>query len=133
MRNTTNQALYRIALSTSRTILSRAGVIRGLTNWGQFDLPRPTTKHQTQHFQGHYFILRFDSAAAVQNEIKRTLRLDPRMIQFSVTKVADKLGGRGVWMEGVESAAGKIRWEPADSLLDTLNVIKNGGGMGLRS
>lgn len=35
--------------------------------------------------------MRFDSNAITQMEIRRTLRMDPRMINFSVVKLGEKL------------------------------------------
>ncbi|RMZ76900.1 hypothetical protein DV738_g4766, partial [Chaetothyriales sp. CBS 135597] len=76
-----------------------------------FDLPRPTTKHQNQNFQGHYFVMQFDSSIATLNGVQRQLSLDPRMIRFSVVKVADKLGKRNkTGSGGVESVDGEIAW-----------------------
>jgi len=83
-----------IAKTTGNIVLSRRGVIRGITNWGPFLLPKPTTKHQSQHHTGHYFVMRFDSSAPTQATIRRSLGLDPRMIRFSVVKLGDRLGGR---------------------------------------
>jgi small subunit ribosomal protein S6 len=99
--------VLRIASSIGSQVLSSRGVIRGLSNWGQFDLPRPTTKHQNQNFQGHYFVMQFDSSVSVQDTIKRQLRLDPRMIRFSVVRIGDKLGGK---KGSLEKADGKISW-----------------------
>ncbi|RMZ89558.1 hypothetical protein DV736_g3205, partial [Chaetothyriales sp. CBS 134916] len=101
-----------IASSIGSQILAARGVIRGLRNWGQFDLPRPTTKHQNQNFQGHYFVMQFDSSIATLNGVKRQLSLDPRMIRFSVVKMADKLGRRNKSGTGggVESVDGDIGW-----------------------
>ena len=97
----------RIARTTGLQILQNRGVIRGITNWGQFDLPKPTTKYQTQHHAGHYFIIQFDSSARIQQEIRRTLGLDPRMIRFTVVKVGDKLGGK---KGSIENVTGQIPW-----------------------
>ena len=74
-------------------VLSSRGVIRGLTNWGPFLLPKPTTKHQALHHTGHYFVMRFDASATTQQSIRNSLGLDPRMIRFSVVKIGDRLGG----------------------------------------
>ena len=47
--------------------------------------------------------MRFDSSAATQDMVRRTLSLDPRMIRFSVVKLGDKLadicdvGGKAEW------------------------------------
>ena len=84
----------RIARAAGQQILSSRGVIRGLTNWGPFLLPKPTTKHQARHHTGHYFIMRFDASAATQQSVRRSLGLDPRMIRFSVVKIGDRLGGK---------------------------------------
>lgn len=93
-----------------------------MTNWGQFDLPRPTTKHQTQHYQGHYFIMQFDSSAAAQGEVKRTLSLDPRMVRFSIVKLADKMGKTAL-MEGIEGHSGNVEWASADPHAETLGIL----------
>lgn len=88
-------------------ILDSRGVIRGMKNWGQFDLPRPTTKHQTQHHQGHYFVMQFDASVKAQQEVRRFLTLDPRMIRFSIVKIGDKLGGVN---GAIEEVTGEIPW-----------------------
>ncbi len=99
-------------------ILDGRGVIRGIKNWGQFDLPRPTTKHQTQHHQGHYFVMQFDGSAKVQHEVRRLLGLDPRMIRFSVVKVGDKLGGVN---GAIEQVTGDIPWNSSSQNADLLS------------
>ena len=115
--------LYSICRNAGLHVLRNKGIIRGITNWGQFDLPRPTTKHQTQHHMGHYFIMQFDSSVAVQNEIKRTLGLDPRMIRFSVVKLGHKLGTR---QESMETFDGRIQWKAPAA--DTEGYERDGGG-----
>ncbi|KAH0847513.1 ribosomal protein S6 [Fonsecaea monophora] len=96
-----------IARVAGQQILASNGVIRGMKNWGQFDLPRPTTKHQTQHRQGHYFVMQFDASVKAQQDVRRFLSLDPRMIRFSVIKIGDKLGGINGAIEEVD---GEIPW-----------------------
>ncbi len=96
-----------IARIAGQQIVDNKGVIRGIKNWGQFDLPRPTTRHQTQHHQGHYFVMQFDSSIKVQEEVRRLLTLDPRMIRHSVVKVGDKLGGVN---GAIEEVTGEILW-----------------------
>lgn len=60
--------------------------------------------------------MQFDSNVAAQNEIKRTLSLDPRMVRYSVVKVADKMG-KSALMEGIEGVDGSLKWDPADDLM----------------
>lgn len=44
----------------------------------------------------------------------RSLKLDPRMIRFSVIKLAQRLGTRGQ-IAGVEAVEGKVDWMAAES------------------
>lgn len=47
--------------------------------------------------------MRFDSSGPVQQSIRRTLGLDPRMIRFSVVKLGEKL-------EDVKGVEGAVEW-----------------------
>lgn len=77
--------------------------MRGVTNWGVFLLPKPVKKQGAIYNKGHYFIMRFDSSAKTQHTVKRTMGLDPRMVRFSIVKLASKLvdlkdfGGQAEW------------------------------------
>lgn len=92
-----------IAKTTGNIILAANGVVRGITNWGTFLLPKPQRKQGAIYTHGHYFLLRFDSSARTQHIIRRTLGLDPRMIRYSVVKMGSKLeeigdvGGQATW------------------------------------
>jgi small subunit ribosomal protein S6 len=72
-------------------ILKEGGVVRGLTNWGTFYLPKPTRRQGITHAEGHYFILRFDSSPKTQHTVRKILKLDPRMIRFSVVGMGSTL------------------------------------------
>ena len=100
--------LNRIARTAGRLILSRAGVIRGITNWGTFLLPSPMTKAEKKYSHGHYFIMRFDSDPQTQHAVRRTMSLDPRMLRFSVVKMGEKL-------EDICDVSGKVEWNSAKS------------------
>jgi small subunit ribosomal protein S6 len=64
-------------------------VIRGISNWGEFLLPKTISVHQARHTTGHYFAMRFDASASTQDQLRRMLRLDPRMIRHSSVKLGD--------------------------------------------
>ena len=51
--------------------------------------------------------MRFDSSAAVQNQIRYTLGRNPHMIRFSVVKLGDKLGTKN---GAIEDVAGQVEW-----------------------
>lgn len=44
-------------------------------------------KANEKHFQGSHFLMLFDSSSAVQREILRSLKNDPRVIQSHLIKV----------------------------------------------
>jgi small subunit ribosomal protein S6 len=92
-----------ITRTTGNIILSSGGVVRGITNWGTFLLPKPARKQGALYHQGHYFILRFDSSAKTQHAVRRTLGLDPRMIRYNVVKMGSKL-------EEIADVGGKAEW-----------------------
>ncbi|KAE9963044.1 hypothetical protein EG328_011812 [Venturia inaequalis] len=99
-----------IARTAGKLILNNGGIIRGFTNWGVSALPRPIpnrsapTSNQSinskssshsavqsnKHTIGHYFIMRFDSSARAQHLLRKTWNADPRLLRFSVVKMADK-------------------------------------------
>ncbi|RJE25763.1 hypothetical protein PHISCL_01876 [Aspergillus sclerotialis] len=98
-----------IARTAGSQVIRNGGVVRGFTNWGAFRLPSPTTKHQARHTDGHHFIMRFDSSSKVQDTIRRTLSLDPRMIRHSVVKLGSKL-------DEVKDVSGHVEWNNKKSL-----------------
>ncbi|KAK3708580.1 hypothetical protein LTR37_011475 [Vermiconidia calcicola] len=97
-----------IARTTGNIILSSGGVVRGISNWGTFLLPKPARKAGAVYHNGHYFILRFDSSAKTQHAVRRTLGLDPRMIRYSVVKMGSKL-------EEISDVGGLAEWPSADA------------------
>lgn len=78
-------------------------MVRGITDWGRFLLPKPLRRHNARYDSGHYFIMRFDSSARTQHAVRRTLGLDPRMIRYSVVKM-------GSTLEQIKDIAGKAPW-----------------------
>ncbi|KAJ5728961.1 uncharacterized protein N7483_003469 [Penicillium malachiteum] len=103
-----------IARNAGAQVIRSGGVVRGYTNWGTFRLPKVTTKHQARYSEGHHFIMRFDSSGPVQASVRRTLGLDPRMINFSVVKLGDKLAE-------VKDVEGKAGWNNVRSISDTIS------------
>ncbi|KAF8852607.1 37S ribosomal protein-like protein Mrp17 [Acephala macrosclerotiorum] len=96
-----------IARTAGSLILRNGGTIRALNNWGVWSLPKKTRKHQAQYTDGHYFIMRYDASSKIQDDVRMTLGLDPRMIKFSTVKLGDgtlesisKLGSSIPWKEG---------------------------------
>ncbi|UKZ53015.1 hypothetical protein TrVGV298_006802 [Trichoderma virens] len=78
-----------IAQTVGSLVLKNGGVIRGLSNWGVFSLPKPISIHQMKHTHGHYFVMRYDSSPRVHHDVRSTLRLEPRMIRAAHVKLGD--------------------------------------------
>ncbi|KAF2112986.1 37S ribosomal protein Mrp17 [Lophiotrema nucula] len=90
-----------IAKTAGKIILDKQGVVRGITNWGTFLLPKPAKKLQSTHHTGHHFIMRFDASPRTQHALRRTMSLDPRLIRYSVVKMGEKFED----IKGVEGQA----------------------------
>ncbi|KAI1485029.1 ribosomal protein S6 [Biscogniauxia mediterranea] len=78
-----------IVLGAGQLVLQQKGVIRDISNWGVFSLPKAISKHQMRHHVGHYFAIRFDSSIKTQDAVRNMLALDPRMIRHTSVKLGD--------------------------------------------
>ena len=76
-------------VAAGQLVLQNQGVIRGVSNWGVFTLPRAVSVHQMRHHHGHYFAMRFDASPAAQQAVRGMLALDPRMIRHSSVRLGD--------------------------------------------
>lgn len=81
--------IIRIAQTVGSVVLKNGGVIRGLSNWGVFSLPKPVSIHQMKHTHGHYFVMRYDASTKVHQDVRSTLRFEPRMIRSAHVKLGD--------------------------------------------
>jgi small subunit ribosomal protein S6 len=64
--------------------------------------------------------MRFDSSGSVQSSIRRTLGLDPRMINFAVVKLGDKL-------EEIKDVKGKVEWNNISTIADQISSTESSG------
>ncbi|KAI0191576.1 37S ribosomal protein Mrp17 [Astrocystis sublimbata] len=102
VRPTSLAEVREIVLAAGQLVLQNKGVIRGLQNWGQFSLPKATSVHQMRHSTGYYFAMRFDASPATQEDVRKMLRLDPRMIRHTSVKLGDNQLGTMSRMGGVD-------------------------------
>ncbi|KAK4098936.1 hypothetical protein N658DRAFT_430957 [Parathielavia hyrcaniae] len=78
-----------IVLTAGQLILRQGGVIRDISNWGIFHLPRAVSRSQMRYTKGHYFVLRYDAGIATHQDVTKTLRVDPRVIRAGGVKLGD--------------------------------------------
>lgn len=64
-------------------------MIRSLSNWGVFALPRAVSRNQMRHYNGHYFVMRYDASVRTQEQVRQTLGLDPRVVRSTSVKLGD--------------------------------------------
>lgn len=64
-------------------------MIRSIANWGVFALPRAVSRNQMRHYNGHYFVVRYDASVATQEQVRQTLGLDPRVVRSTSVKLGD--------------------------------------------
>lgn len=104
--------------------------MRGVTNWGVFQLPKPFRKHQVTHYTGHHFLLRFDASPRTQHSLRRTMGLDPRLIRYSVVKLGDKLEdiadvpGIAPWGSGDLAVSSKVEIPPLSTQTEKWEEMK---------
>ncbi|KAF6238282.1 hypothetical protein HO173_003562 [Letharia columbiana] len=115
--HTTNE-VKDIARTAGALILAHGGVVRGLTNWGPFLLIKPIRKNQARHDSGHHFILRFDASPSVQELVKKTVSVDPRMVRCGIVK----MGGR---LKDIVNAKGVVEWQRKRRERDLGNYMEN--------
>ncbi|SCW04455.1 LAFE_0H13894g1_1 [Lachancea fermentati] len=85
-----NSEAKELATTIGKLIIQNRGVIRRIIPMGNKLLPKIVKKDQEQHFQGYHFLMMFDASAAVQSEILRTLKRDPRVIRSSIVRMNNK-------------------------------------------
>ncbi|VEU23721.1 DEKNAAC104895 [Brettanomyces naardenensis] len=78
-----------LASTIGKLVIRNKGVVREIVSLGAKPLPKIMKKANERHFQGSHFLMLFDSSSAVQREILRSLKNDPRVIRANVIKVDD--------------------------------------------
>ncbi|KAK4131516.1 hypothetical protein BT67DRAFT_444578 [Trichocladium antarcticum] len=78
-----------IVLTAGQMILRQGGVIRDVSNWGVFMLPRTISRNQSRYTKGHYFVLRYDAGIGAHNAVSKTLAMDPRVIRAGAVKLGN--------------------------------------------
>lgn len=80
-----------LASTIGKLVINNKGVVRQIASLGCRPLPKIMTKAGEKHFQGSQFLMLFDSSSAVQREIIRSLKNDPRVIRVNLLRVNDKV------------------------------------------
>jgi len=57
-----------------------------------------------RHDSGHHFIMRFDASPSVQELVRKTVAIDPRMVRCGVVR----MGGR---LKDIVDVKGTVDWQ----------------------
>ncbi len=76
-----------MASTIGKLVIKNNGVVREIVSLGAKPLPKLMKKANERHFQGSHFLMLFDSSSAVQREILRSLKNDPRVIRSNLIRV----------------------------------------------
>ncbi|TID16678.1 hypothetical protein CANINC_004130 [Pichia inconspicua] len=80
-----------LASTIGKLVINNRGVVREVVSLGCRPLPKIMTKAGERHFQGSQFLILFDSSSAVQREIMRSLKNDPRVIRANILRINDRV------------------------------------------
>lgn len=80
-----------LASTIGKLVINNKGVVREVKSLGCRPLPKLMSKAGERHFQGSHFLMLFDSSSAVQREIIRSLKNDPRVIRVNLLRVDDSV------------------------------------------
>ncbi|KAG6832635.1 hypothetical protein H0H92_014471 [Tricholoma furcatifolium] len=72
-------------------VLEAGGVVRDIQFLGTRTLPQRMRRHKAIHRQGDYWTLHFDTAPDTLRSLNAIMRSEPRVIRWTVLKLADKV------------------------------------------
>ncbi|KAG6886156.1 hypothetical protein C0993_000674 [Termitomyces sp. T159_Od127] len=76
---------------TATHVLKEGGVVREIKYLGALSLPQRMRRHKAVHSVGDYWTLHFDTAPRTLRSLNAIMRRDPRVIRWTVLKLAEKV------------------------------------------
>ncbi|KAM0792054.1 hypothetical protein ACM66B_004761 [Microbotryomycetes sp. NB124-2] len=82
-----------LTTTASSLIVKNGGVLRTFDYWGKRQLPQPFYRGQDEPkaLNGHYWTMRFDANPPTVAALNDRLRLDPRVMRYTVLKIGSTL------------------------------------------
>ncbi|KAG6849831.1 hypothetical protein H0H93_004640 [Arthromyces matolae] len=97
--------IQELVRQTATHILNQGGVVRDITSLGTKPLPQRMRRHKAIHSIGDYWTLHFDTAPRTLTSLNAIMRRDPRVIRWTLLKLADKV--EDVAEEGLKAIEAK--------------------------
>ncbi|KAI5890665.1 uncharacterized protein SCHCODRAFT_02632529 [Schizophyllum commune H4-8] len=75
---------------SAQHVMHAGGVVRSIDSWGTRMLPQRMRRHRQAYNYGDYWTLHFDTAPRTLRSLNGIMRQDPRVIRWSVLKLAER-------------------------------------------
>ncbi|KAF9529406.1 ribosomal protein S6 [Crepidotus variabilis] len=72
-------------------VMHQGGVVRAINSWGTKTLPQRMKRHGPLQNVADYWTLHFDASPRTLRSLNGIMRRDPRVIRWTVLKLADKV------------------------------------------
>ncbi|KAG5353766.1 putative 28S ribosomal protein S6, mitochondrial [Termitomyces sp. J132] len=102
---------------TATHLLNAGSVVRDIKYMGTLTLPQRMRRHKAIHTCGDYWTLHFDTAPRTLRTLNAIMRRDPRVIRWTVLKLADKV-------EDIAEEGHKVRHTAQTTLRPTVVLNK---------
>lgn len=116
-RASTGIDVREVLYETGKLIVNNRGVIRNISLVGLEQISTVIQKDQKNHYRGFRFVLLFDASSAVQSEIMRALKRDPKVLRTSVIRINTQ--------KNLDIATSIDRVKGYKSILDKTRLLNN--------
>ncbi|KAF8200938.1 ribosomal protein S6 [Pholiota molesta] len=87
----TYQHIRELVRQSATHIMHQGGVVRNINSWGTRTLPQRMKRHGPLQDVGDYWTLHFDTSPRTLRSLNGIMRRDPRVLRWTVIKLADKV------------------------------------------
>ncbi|KAF8161175.1 ribosomal protein S6 [Crassisporium funariophilum] len=85
------QHIRELVRQSAMHVMNSGGVVRKINSWGTRTLPQRMKRTAGPQRLGDYWTLHFDASPATLRSLNGIMRRDPRVLRWTVLKLADEL------------------------------------------
>ncbi|KAF8897026.1 ribosomal protein S6 [Gymnopilus junonius] len=85
------QHIRELVRQSAMHVMNNGGVVRNINSWGTRILPQRMKRHGPLQSLGDYWTLHFDCSPRTLRSLNGIMRRDPRVLRWTVLKLADKV------------------------------------------
>jgi len=87
------QHIRELVRQSAMHVMNSGGVVRKINSWGTQTLPQKMKRNGPLQSVGDYWTLHFDASPRTLRSLNGIMRRDPRVLRWTVLKLADDLEG----------------------------------------